>query len=65
MDQTDLMTVARIGGMPTSILALKVSRSEKGKVIGKKKDRAASALRTILNAASAKASKRAVIEIKD
>ena len=64
VDEPDLVSVTEIDGMQTSILELKVSKSDIGKVIGKK-GRTATALRTILSAVSAKTKKRAVLEIMD
>jgi hypothetical protein len=46
----------------TSVLELKVAKSDLGKVIGKQ-GRTARAMRTILSAASTKIKKRTVLEI--
>ena len=62
VDEPDVVSVTEIGGAHTSILELKVAKSDIGKVIGKQ-GRTAGALRTILNAVSAKAKKHAVLEI--
>ena len=64
VDQPDLVSVTEIGGKHTSILELRVADTDIGKVIGKQ-GRTASALRTILNAVSAKYRKRTVLEIVD
>ena len=64
VDQPDLVSVTEIDGVHTSILELKVAKTDIGKVIGKK-GRTAGALRTILNAVSAKTKKRTVLEIID
>ena len=64
VDQPDLVSVTEIDGVHTSILELKVAKTDIGKVIGKK-GRTASALRTILSAVSAKTKKRTVLEIID
>ncbi len=64
VDEPDLVSVSEISGMSTSIFELKVAKSDIGKVIGKQ-GRTAGALRTILSAVSAKAKKRAVLEIVD
>lgn len=64
VDEPDSVNVTEINGMHTSILELKVSKSDIGKVIGKQ-GRTASALRTILSAVSAKLKKRVVLEIID
>jgi predicted RNA-binding protein YlqC (UPF0109 family) len=62
VDQPDLVCVTEIDGEHTSILELKVAKTDIGKVIGKQ-GRTAGALRTILNAVSAKTKKRTVLEI--
>ena len=62
VDQPDLVFVSEISGANTSILELKVAKADIGKVIGRQ-GRTAGALRTILNAVSAKEKKRAVLEI--
>lgn len=64
VDEPDLVTVTEVGGMHTSILELKVNKSDIGKVIGKQ-GRTAGALRTILSAVSAKLNKRVFLEIID
>lgn len=64
VDQPALVCVTEIGGEHTSILELKVDRSDIGKVIGKH-GRTAIAIRTILSAVSAKHKKRTVLEIID
>jgi predicted RNA-binding protein YlqC (UPF0109 family) len=62
VDQPDLVSITEISGANTSILELKVAKSDIGKIIGRQ-GRTAGALRTILNAVSAKDKKRAVLEI--
>jgi len=62
VDEPDLVSVTEIGGVNTSILELKVGKTDIGKVIGKQ-GRTAGALRTILNVVSAKTKKHAVLEI--
>jgi len=62
VDQPDLVSVTEIDGVHTSILELKVAKTDIGKVIGKQ-GRTAGALRTIISAASAKTKKRIVLEI--
>ncbi len=64
VDEPDLVSVTEVGGMHTSILALKVYKTDIGKVIGKQ-GRTAEALRTILSAVSAKLNKRVFLEITD
>ena len=51
-----------VEGEQTSVLELKVSKEDLGKVIGKQ-GRTARAMRTILSAASTKSKKRTVLEI--
>ena len=64
VDEPEFVSVTEIAGMHTSILELKVCKSDIGKVIGKQ-GRTADALRTILNAVSAKLNKRVFLEITD
>ncbi len=54
--------VNEVEGEQTTVIELKVDKSDLGKVIGKQ-GRTARALRTILNAASTKLRKRSVLEI--
>ncbi len=62
VDMPDEVNVNEIMGEQTTVVELKVDKSDLGKVIGKQ-GRTARALRTILNAASTKLKKRAVLEI--
>lgn len=62
VDNPDDVAVTEMETEVTSVIALKVAKSDLGKVIGKQ-GRTARALRTILSVASAKAKKRAVLEI--
>jgi predicted RNA-binding protein YlqC (UPF0109 family) len=62
VDMPDRVEVTEIEGEQTTVLELKVDKSDLGKVIGKQ-GRTARALRTILNAASTKLRKRSVLEI--
>lgn len=62
VDEPDEVTVNEIEGEQTSVIELKVSKDDLGKVIGKQ-GRTARAMRTILSAASTKIRKRAVLEI--
>jgi len=62
VDNPDQVRVSEIEGNQTSVLELKVAKEDLGKVIGKE-GRNASAMRTILGAASAKLKKRTVLEI--
>ncbi|MFP4194224.1 MAG: KH domain-containing protein [Desulfobacterales bacterium] len=62
VDNPDEVTVKEVEGGQTAVLELKVAKEDLGKVIGKQ-GRTARAMRTILNAASAKVKKRTVLEI--
>jgi predicted RNA-binding protein YlqC (UPF0109 family) len=62
VDQPELVSVREVGGMHSSILELTVAKADIGKVIGKQ-GRTVGALRTLLSAVSAKAKKRAVLEV--
>lgn len=62
VDQPERVFVREVGGMHSSILELTVAKADIGKVIGKQ-GRTVGALRTLLNAVSAKAKKRAVLEV--
>lgn len=62
VDMPDDVEVKEVVGEQTTVIELKVDKSDLGKVIGKQ-GRTARALRTILNAASTKLKKRSVLEI--
>jgi uncharacterized protein len=62
VDQPERVVVTEIEGDHTNVLELSVAKSDMGMVIGKQ-GRTAQALRTILNAASAKIRKRYILEI--
>lgn len=62
VDMPDRVEVNEIEGEQTTVIELKVDKSDLGKVIGKQ-GRTARSLRTILNAASTKLRKRSVLEI--
>lgn len=62
VDHPDEVQVNEIEGEQTTVLELKVSREDLGKVIGRQ-GRTARAMRTILGAASIRANKRTVLEI--
>ena len=64
VDQPDHVTLTEIISKHTSILELKVDRTDIGKVIGNQ-GRTASAPRTILSAVSAKEKTRVMLEIVD
>ncbi len=58
----DTVEVSEVQGEQTSVIELRVSKEDLGKVIGKG-GKTAKAMRTILSAASSKDRKRAVLEI--
>ncbi len=62
VDTPDKVVVREVAGDRTVIYELQVADTDLGKVIGKN-GRTARAMRTILQAASVKADKRAVLEI--
>lgn len=62
VDHPEKVAVTEVQGSQCTVFELKVDKSEIGKVIGKQ-GRTAQAIRTILNAASAKIKKRMVLEI--
>ncbi len=62
VDNPEEVEVNEIEGEQTSVIELKVSKEDLGKVIGRQ-GRTARAMRTILSAASTKLKKRAVLEI--
>lgn len=64
VDNPEAVEVNVIEGEKSTILELRVADDDIGKVIGKQ-GRIAKSIRTILNAASAKTSKRVVLEILD
>ncbi|GAB4372389.1 MAG: KH domain-containing protein [Spirochaetales bacterium] len=64
VDEPDEVEVNMIEGEKSTILELKVSPNDIGKVIGKH-GRIAKAVRTILSAAATKTGKRVVLEILD
>ena len=62
VDRPEEVAVSEIVGNQTTVLELKVAKTDLGKVIGKQ-GRTARAMRTILSAVSAKLKKRTVLEI--
>ncbi|MEA3223581.1 MAG: KH domain-containing protein [Thermodesulfobacteriota bacterium] len=62
VDNPDEVKVTEVIGEVTSVIELRVAKSDLGKVIGKE-GRTARAMRTLLTAASTKIKKRAVLEI--
>lgn len=64
VEYPDQVQVIEITGEHASVIELRTAKEDIGKVIGKR-GRNAQAMRTILNAASAKLRKRVVLEIID
>ena len=62
VDYPEQVKVNEIDGGQTSVLELTVAKQDFGKVIGKK-GRNIQAIRTIINAASAKLQKRCIVEV--
>jgi predicted RNA-binding protein YlqC (UPF0109 family) len=62
VDIPEDVSVKEIVGEQTTVIELRVNKSDLGKIIGKE-GRTARALRTILNASSTKLKKRAILEI--
>ena len=64
VDDPENVSVSIIEGEKSTILELRVSQDDIGKVIGKH-GRIAKAVRTVLRAAASKSGKRVVLEILD
>jgi predicted RNA-binding protein YlqC (UPF0109 family) len=64
VDEVDRIEINEITGNQTNIVELKVAKEDIGKVIGRA-GRTADAIRTILNCAAAKLSKRYILQIID
>ncbi|MBW2552772.1 MAG: KH domain-containing protein [Deltaproteobacteria bacterium] len=62
VDQPDAVKVAEVEGERTSVIELSVAKEDMGMIIGKQ-GRTATAMRTLLNAASMKQKKRTILEI--
>jgi predicted RNA-binding protein YlqC (UPF0109 family) len=62
VDTPDAVEVSEEGGEAGTVIKLKVSKDDLGKVIGKK-GRTAKAMRTLLSASSTRAQARASLEI--
>jgi predicted RNA-binding protein YlqC (UPF0109 family) len=62
VDHPEQVVISEIEGKQITVFEIRAAKIDLGKIIGKK-GRNAQAIRTILNAASAKAKKRAIIEI--
>ena len=64
VDDLEHIEISEIEGNQTNIIELKVAKEDIGKVIGRQ-GRTADAIRTILNCAAAKLSKRYILQIID
>ena len=64
VDEVGRIEITEIAGNQTNIIELKVAKEDIGKVIGRQ-GRTADAIRTILNCAAAKLSKRYILQIID
>lgn len=64
VDDVEKIEISEIAGNQTNIIELKVAKEDIGKVIGRQ-GRTADAIRTILNCAAAKYSKRYILQIID
>lgn len=64
VDEVGRIEINEITGNQTNIIELKVAKEDIGKVIGRQ-GRTADAIRTILNCAAAKLSKRYILQIID
>jgi len=62
VDHPEEVKVSETTGEQNSVIELRVSKEDLGKVIGKQ-GATAQAMRTLLNAASAKVKRRAILEI--
>ena len=62
VDHPDAVKVIEVEGERTSVIELSVAKEDMGKIIGKQ-GKTASAIRTLLNAASMKQKKRTILEI--
>jgi predicted RNA-binding protein YlqC (UPF0109 family) len=62
VDYPEQVAISEVEGKQITVLEIKVAKEDIGKIIGKQ-GRTAQAIRTILNAASAKAKKRTIMEI--
>ena len=62
VDHPEQVSVNELAGRTTTVLEVRVAKSDMGKIIGKQ-GKTAQAIRTILSAASGKTRKRYVLEI--
>ena len=64
VDHPEQIDISETVGEQSTVLEIKVAKEDMGKIIGKQ-GRTAQAMRTILNAVSAKVKKRTIMEIID
>lgn len=64
VDNPEQVAISEVKGKHSTVLEIKVAKEDIGKIIGKQ-GRTAQAIRTILNAVSAKEKNRIIIEIID
>lgn len=64
VDEVHLIEINEVQGNATNIIELRVAKEDIGKLIGRQ-GRTADAIRTIMNCAAAKHSKRYILEILD
>ena len=64
VDHPEQIDISETVGEQSTVLEIKVAQEDMGKIIGKQ-GRTAQAMRTILNAVSAKVKKRTIMEIID
>jgi predicted RNA-binding protein YlqC (UPF0109 family) len=64
VEKPEAVQVTEIEGEQTTVIELRVAKEDLGKVIGRE-GRTAKAMRVILNAASTRQNKRAMLEILD
>ena len=62
VDHPEQIVISEVKGKQVTVLEIKAAKEDLGKIIGKQ-GRNAKAIRTILNAASAKTKKRTILEI--
>ena len=62
VDYPEQIVISEVEGKQVTILEIKAAKEDLGKIIGKQ-GRNAKAIRTILNAASAKTKRRTIMEI--
>lgn len=64
VDDTQHIEITELSGHMTNVIELKVAKSDVGKLIGRQ-GRTADSIRTVMNCAASKLSKRYILEIID